>query len=125
MREGDAIVVYYDGECRFCKHYARYLHVMKEYDLQLRNARDYVEEMKKHQWQWYDINDGMIVTYKEQIFHGAEAIVFLERKNTQEANRTSRAVPAKLLQWWYAALNFCRKIVLGLQGSKEIIEKKL
>lgn len=109
-----SVIMYYDGECRMCQRYARYAGLFEQYDMQLRNARDYPDAMQEYAQQWYDINQGMIVIYQDQVYHGVHAIIkidYLVRDMTDEPtiHRWHRLT--------YCYLNRRRKIILRMQWS--------
>ncbi len=117
----EEIVVYYDGECRFCKHYARYLWLFKKYTLVLRNARDYKEDIDNFYKKWYDINQGMIVNHSWSIFHGVAWVLYLDWL-LSEKDMTQRKddKPSLMYRLWYNGLNVIRKLFLILKGVEKI-----
>jgi len=70
--------IYYDGECPFCKNYI-ILQNLKYYfkKIEIKNARDCMDEMRLFMQKGYNIDDGMILLYDNKIYYGYEVIQFL------------------------------------------------
>lgn len=118
----EIIFVYYDGECRFCKHYAKYIWLFKKYDFQLRNAREYLAEMKEYHMRGIDINTGMIVEHNHETYHGAAGVIFL---NDLVVTGTAFATTKKSNVTWlyqsvYWIVNKMRLLFLWFKKVKEI-----
>lgn len=71
-------VLYYDGDCPFCRQYAYYLRLRKKFGLTLKNAREEPEAIAALRTQGFEINDGMILVLEGKIYQGAEALAVLE-----------------------------------------------
>lgn len=73
----DKIILLYDGECPICQRYRDYVELRQKYNLQLYNAREHPELIKRLMNKGYDINAGMILIVQEQIFHKQDVLVVL------------------------------------------------
>lgn len=69
--------IYYDGDCIYCKNYAKLSYLQKKFDkVELINIRDNnyeVLEFKKK----YNLNEGMIVATSNNVYHGYLALWYL------------------------------------------------
>ena len=74
------INLFYDGECPFCKEYSKYVQLRKKFDVRIINARDSLNEIKKFKELGFDINDGMILEFNDEIYQGADAIKYVDNQ---------------------------------------------
>lgn len=72
------IVLYYDKECPICKEYSKYVKLREKYTITLCNAREYPNRIEQFKKVGFDINDGIILIYKDSIFQGDKAIVIID-----------------------------------------------
>ena len=70
-----ALILYYDGDCQVCTRYRDYVAIRQAYDLQLRDAREHLEEVEELSRQGFDINTGMILVTPDGTVQGANAVV--------------------------------------------------
>lgn len=101
-------VLYYDGECPFCRRYADYVRLRRKFNLTLKNAREEMEAIAAFRAQGFEINNGMILVLEGKIYQGAEALAVLE--NT-----------LRPLRVFYPLLNGFRKVLLRLLGRNPTI----
>ena len=100
-------ILYYDGDCPICSRYRDYVAVRQELDL--RDARQHVDELLQLRDQGFAINAGMILVARERTFQGADVIVELDR-------RMGRRTPAWLARTSYPALRGIRNLLLRILG---------
>jgi predicted DCC family thiol-disulfide oxidoreductase YuxK len=68
----------YDGECFFCRHTAQALKLRQAAgELELINARNSHPLVSQAKQQGYDLNEGILVFYADNIFYGPDAVQFL------------------------------------------------
>jgi predicted DCC family thiol-disulfide oxidoreductase YuxK len=101
-------ILYYDGDCPICSRYRDYVAVRPGLDL--RDAREYVDEMLRLRDEGFDINAGMILVTPDRTLQGADVIVELDRR----AGR--RATPAWLTRASYPLLRGIRHVLLRALG---------
>lgn len=70
--------VLYDGECPFCSAYARFARLRQRHELELLDAREARDLVRKLRDRGYDIDEGMIVLVDGEVHHGDDAAAFLE-----------------------------------------------
>jgi predicted DCC family thiol-disulfide oxidoreductase YuxK len=71
------VILYYDGECPICRRYRDYVAIRRTRDLDLRDARQHLDEIRQLAESGHDIDTGMILVTPEGILQGASAIVAL------------------------------------------------
>lgn len=68
----------YDGDCILCSNSARAIKIKKSVgELELINARESNPLVKKAFENGYNLNEGIVVSYNNQYFYGADAVHFL------------------------------------------------
>ncbi len=70
--------VVYDGDCPFCSAYARLTRLRQRHDMELVNAREAPELVRRLRDRGYDVDEGMVVLADGDIHHGEDAAAFLE-----------------------------------------------
>ena len=73
----ESLVLYYDGECPICRRYRDYVAIRRSRDLELRDARQHLDEIRQLAADGHDIHTGMILVTPEGILQGASVIVAL------------------------------------------------
>jgi len=69
--------IYYDGDCIYCKNYAKLSYLQKQFDkVELINIRDNNQEILEYKKK-YDLNEGMIVATSNNVYHGYLALWYL------------------------------------------------
>lgn len=110
------IKLFYDRDCPFCKEYSNYVELRKEYDIQLINARDSIEEIIDFRKDGFDINNGMIVEYENKIYQGADAIKlineFISKKKKADRLLSWFVKTAIFKSYVYPIILKIRKILL-------------
>ena len=119
------LILYYDKECPFCNHYARFLELQESYELHLSNARESLEEIHTKCPQ-LDINDGMIIEVDGHCLQGTEALAYLDnhlsRKSLIAKLHRLWSLPPLVTHTLYNLIKILRKTVLFLIGKKRTIE---
>lgn len=70
------IILYYDQECPFCKNYTKLLILKEDFEIELKNARNNLDNIKQL-CNNLDINNGFIVVYENNCYQGVKALEFL------------------------------------------------
>lgn len=76
--EKTSAILYYDGECPICSHFAAYARLRKTLEFELTNAREHPDKLREFKKQGVDINSGMILDMEGTLYHGEKAMVVLE-----------------------------------------------
>jgi predicted DCC family thiol-disulfide oxidoreductase YuxK len=67
--------IIYDGDCPFCSAYVRVARLKKlSGDVRIINAREIRGTSFGASIQGYDLDEGMLLIYDDQYFHGSEAL---------------------------------------------------
>ncbi len=119
------IKIIYDGECIFCRQFVRRYRLRKAVSsVELINARTQSPLMTEITKSGPDINQGMIVIYREKIFHGAAALHLLAllTSRSDTFNRINALVfkSRALTLLLYPALKAYRNIFLWLSNKPQI-----
>lgn len=101
-------VLYYDGDCPFCRRYADYLRLRKKFGLTLKNAREEPEAIAALRAQGFEINDGMILVLEGKIYQGAKALAVLEK-----------SLNPTLIRMFYPILKVLRRPLLKLLRKRD------
>src|SRR3954465_8932263 len=86
-------LVIYDGECIYCKNYARLMRLRETVGpVALLDARSNDPRVREFWRRGYDLNAGMIFVYRGEIHHGADAVNALALLSTPSSlfNRLNR-----------------------------------
>lgn len=129
LAEAPALIIY-DGDCIFCQNYTRLLKLREAVgSVELVDARS-DDPRVKHYWRrGYDLNEGMLFVYKDQVHHGAAAINVLASLSSSSStfNRVNRAIFSSI--WMsrllYPILKGGRRLTLILRGKHLIHESDL
>ncbi len=74
----DRLSIIYDGECPFCTNFVRSYIIRKNAgDMELINAREKPLLVQELRSKGMEINDGMVVIWREHHYHGAEGMHLL------------------------------------------------
>ena len=118
----DRAVIIYDGDCIFCQNYVRLVRLRETVGpVDLVDARSDDPRVAEYQRRGYDLNEGMLFIWNEQIHHGDEAVHVLGGLSTNHGwfnklNRTvfSNRMASTLL---YPFLKLGRRATLILRGK--------
>ena len=115
------INLYYDDECPFCKEYSSYVELRKIYDINIINAREALVKINTFREKGYDINDGMIIEFEDNIFQGSDAVKIIDKNISKKSffdkflSRLIRVSFFKTLL--YPLAKFFRIVILKLLGK--------
>lgn len=121
----DTILLVYDKQCPACDQYCQFVRIRESVgELRLIDARKSSEIMSEITALGLDIDQGMVVKIREQIFYGADAIHVLALMSSRSGlfNRLNfwafRSKPASRLL--YPVLRSCRNLLLKILGKTKI-----
>lgn len=121
---GTAIV--YDGDCPFCSGYARLVRLRESAGkVTLVNARNGGPEVEEVRSKGFDLNEGMVMKYRGQWYHGDDCIHMLSLLS--DGSGTANRLVARLFRSprrariLYPWLRAGRNLTLKLRGIKPII----
>ena len=114
-------LVVYDGECIFCRNFARLLRLRDSVGpVELLDARAGDPRVLAYQRQGYDLNQGMLFVWQGRVYYAAAAMQALAALTTPSSwfNRFAAAAlshraPARVL---YPRLNGGRMLLLFIRG---------
>lgn len=111
------VIVIYDGECPFCSRYVELVRLQKAAgQVLLLDARSKHELVQYVAQRGYDLNQGMVMLYGDQIFYGNECLHKIALLSTQSDlfNRVNAALfrHPKLAKFCYPLLRSCRNLIL-------------
>lgn len=118
-------IVVYDGACPFCTHYTNWLEFRENAGpIELLDARQnhvIIEDLKAAS---YNLDHGMVLIWRGQVFHGAEALNQIARLssrngvfNTMNNSLFSSRMMSRLL---YPVFRSLRDTALMLKGNAKI-----
>jgi predicted DCC family thiol-disulfide oxidoreductase YuxK len=117
--------ILYDGECPFCTRYVRYTRLKEAAGpVRLLDAREAGPEVDEAHRRGYDLNEGMLLKYQGQFYHGDAALHVLAVLTTQSGvfNRVNAWLyrsPSRA-RIAYPFLRCGRNAALRLLGRKPI-----
>lgn len=114
-------LVVYDGECIFCQNYVRMLRLKDSVGkVELVDARSDDPRVRDLLARGYDLDEGMVFSYRGRIYHGSDAVNALALLaspstlfNKLNASILSRPATARLLYPWLKA---GRRLTLWVRG---------
>lgn len=120
----DTIVVY-DGACPFCTHYTKWLEFRENVGpvelLDARQGHRLIEDLKAAS---YNLDHGMVLIWRGQVFHGAEALNQIARLSSRtgafNAMNNSLFSSRMMSRLLYPVLRSLRDAALMLKGSSKI-----
>ena len=112
----------YDGDCPFCKSYARLVRLRDALgELRLINARDPSSELDAARQLGYRIDDGMVLCIDGEYFHGDDCINRLALMSSEVSafNKLNRWVfsSRRRSALLYPILRACRNLTVRLRGG--------
>lgn len=117
----EVVILYYDGDCLICKQFSKYVALKKKYNVEIRNAREYEDEIHALQKDGYDINQGMILISSRGIFVWEDASEHLDLLIDRSNWFDSFALSVTHLPWLsrhvYKIGKLIRRVVFFLQGQ--------
>lgn len=88
-------LVIYDGDCIFCQNYVKLVRLRETVGkVDLVDARSDDPRVAQYQRRGYDLNEGMLFVWNDQIYHGAEAVHVLGLLSSTKGwfNHLNRAI---------------------------------
>jgi predicted DCC family thiol-disulfide oxidoreductase YuxK len=120
------ITVIYDGECPFCSAYVSMMRLRQAVgEVNLVNAREADPRVRAVQAAGYDLDEGMVVLWQDEVFHGDAAVHLLATLSGEERgafNRMQRVMfqdPRRAARL-YPVLAAGRRLFLRLVGRKTL-----
>lgn len=127
MAEADYIELVYDGDCPFCSASAHMVRLKQAVgQLRIHNARDITDTplMAQIRAQGFDLNQGIIVSYQDRLYHGEDALYLLALLGSENGwlNRLNVALfrNRRTVALAYPFLKAVRSCALFLNGKKPI-----
>tara|TARA_A100001011_G_scaffold396786_1_gene495789 strand:- start:1478 stop:1846 length:369 start_codon:yes stop_codon:yes gene_type:complete len=118
------IIIYYDGECPYCKSYQKVIDIKKKYSFELKNARLHPLEIANLKDQGYKIEDGILMIFKKEIFQGADALKMIDQlihKKTNISKLYSLIIRLPFFgKIMYPLVKILRIITLEIMGIKRM-----
>lgn len=119
----NTVTVIYDGECPFCSSYADVINIRNNVgELVLINARDGGPVVERVLDQGFDLDEGMVMLYDGEVYHGAECMHMLSKLSTPRTllarayHLLTRSKRVAVLV--YPVLRFFRNLTLTLLGRR-------
>lgn len=117
--------ILYDGECPFCRSYVHFLRLKDSIGpVRLLDAREATPERAQAEAAGYDLNDGMVLGFEGQLYHGDACLNRLSLMST--GSGFINGLFARLFRVeararrWYPWLRSGRNFTLRLLGRKPI-----
>lgn len=119
--------IIYDGECPFCSSYVKMVHLRESIGpVRLINARDGGPEVEQAQAAGLDLDEGMILRFEGQTYHGDECINRLALLSSSSGvfNKINAAIfrSPGLSKALYPFMRTGRNTVIKLLGRKKLAE---
>lgn len=120
--------IIYDGQCPFCASWTRLIRLRENVGrVELIDARSGDPRVAELLAAGHDLDEGIVVQWEQQTYHGAEALNLLARMTRPQGlfNRLQRRVFGNLSRSRaaYPWLVRGRKLVLRLLGRRRIAEQ--
>ena len=111
--------IYYDKECPFCKQYAKLMALKKNHNVSIKNAREYKSKIIEFNNLGFNINEGLIVVCEEKIYHGSDAVIFLDKLDKLDKTGIKISLYDNILfkKVLYPIVKFIRYILLKILGK--------
>lgn len=115
----------YDGECPFCNNYVHFVNLRETFgEIRLIDARDDTPERKEVEERGYDLDEGMVVFYDGEYYHGHDAMHIIGtladgKGIIHSFNKWVFSSPNRA-KHLYPTLRFFRNGALKLLGRKKI-----
>jgi hypothetical protein len=125
MAESSGLVLVYDGDCPVCSAYTRYVRIKESVGTPLLiNARDgglWVDRIRARR---LDLDEGMVLIYGGQYYHGADCIHMLAMLSTGSGffNRINAWIfrSPTLSKYLYPVLRSGRNLLLRLLNRSRL-----
>ena len=126
ITDKDELAIIYDAECPVCAAYSGAVEVdiAEASNVRRINARSDDALVRQAREAGIDLDDGMVVAHKGQLYHGADALNLMARLAPKKgiSNRLNRALFSneRFARISYPALRAGRNTLLKLLGRKKI-----
>lgn len=119
----ETVKIYYDGLCPFCTNYVGLQKIRDDFKTELIDLRSNQCIAEEFRSKGLNLDDGMVVLYNEQTFHGSSAVFFLS--NLQDNSFMGILWRNIFRSRWltktiYPLLVFFRNITLIILGRPKI-----
>ena len=125
MTNVNEVIVVYDDECPFCKNYCKLLRIRRTVaSITLIDARKPSAIMAEITSLGLDVDQGMVVKFKDKIYYGSEAICILSCMSTRSNlfNHINFLIfgSKKVSKMLYPFLRNCRNLALWVLNIPKI-----
>lgn len=122
---GEKLWLVYDKDCPFCSSYVRYVRLQRSFgQLKLVDARKGGELVESIIKEGFDLNEGMVLKYKDRLYHGADCINILALMSTRSGffNKVNAAIfrSATVSRLLYPVLRAGRNLTLKVLRRKRL-----
>jgi predicted DCC family thiol-disulfide oxidoreductase YuxK len=119
------LVLVYDGECPVCSAYVTYVRIKESVGrMTLINARDGGDWVDKVRAAGLDLNEGMVLFYGDQLYHGADCVHMLALLTSSSGifNRLNALMfkNRAVANFMYPIMRAGRNLLLRLLGRRPI-----
>ena len=123
------VLIIYDGECTFCNAYTKRLKLQQSVgEVELLSARADDVRVQHYVDRGYDLDEGMLVVFQNEIYAGAAATHWLSLHTSGagffEAIQGFIFKRRWLANWLYPLLKLGRRIWLALRGRTLIAQSR-
>ena len=119
-----AVKIYYDGDCPYCRNFVVLSKLKSEYDVNLYNLRESPDKVSEFSRNGYDVNEGIIVTVGDTLYFGADAIYIIGKlsDNTKKTGKLYYFIFSNkaFSHFLYPMLKLGRNLTLLMLGRKKI-----
>ncbi len=118
------IEIYYDGDCPFCTQFVLLSKLKKEYEVSINNLRNNPDKVKEFKEKLYDVNEGMVVIFDNEVYFGHEAVHLMTKLSDKNyfLSKIYNIFFSNLAftKFLYPIMRFFRNITLRILGRKKI-----
>ena len=123
------VLIIYDGECTFCNAYTKRLKLQQSVgEVELLSARADDVRVQSYVDRGYDLDEGMLVVFQNEIYAGAAAMHWLSLHTSGagffEVIQGFIFKRRWLANWLYPLLKLGRRIWLALRGRTLIAQSR-
>ena len=123
------VLIIYDGECTFCNAYTKRLKLQQSVgEVELLSARADDVRVQSYVDRGYDLDEGMLVVFQNEIYAGAAATHWLSLHTSGagffESIQGFIFKRRWLANWLYPLLKLGRRIWLALRGRTLIAQSR-
>lgn len=117
--------VLYDGDCPVCSRYTRFVRFRETVgDVVLLDCREHSALLADLKAQSFNLNDGMLLSYRGQLFYGDKAVHMMATLSSRNNlfNRLNAAFfrSPTTVKYVYPVMVCGRKLLLKLLGKKPL-----